>query len=345
MSRCKHGIEETYCTLCNPALNRFQRNEQLQRICRKPTSLGKKNQVDSLVVIHAKKDHWTFQNLDEYTKIVHIHGHPFVWLIKKILEKAPNVRKIQLIPKMMPKLNESHFQLCQNNGIEIVYGHAQPHSIWNFNHMCGREEYNIQHKFFQNLNGEQKKKFDELLYFGFDSAEMAQEYFLAESDSLPTQQEIAEQYGYKTNQGVNYKIQAITKYLYPDFICGKMAQQHALVLCEKVGRLKEQSWRETAQRELIMKVGSATLPQGIPLCRISMYQKILDAYTNGTVQHILKSYPSCLKVILLRFGFDAKHSPYRTLQEVGNLMDLTRERIRQLEERALKLLKIESSDF
>ena len=43
------------------------------------------------------------------------------------------------------------------------------------------------------------------------------------------------------------------------------------------------------------------------------------------------------RVIRLRFGFDDGKA--RTLEEVGNLFDVTRERIRQIESKALKKLR------
>lgn len=42
------------------------------------------------------------------------------------------------------------------------------------------------------------------------------------------------------------------------------------------------------------------------------------------------------EVIKLRFGFDGKEY---TLEEIGELYELTRERIRQIESKALKRLK------
>jgi RNA polymerase primary sigma factor len=44
-------------------------------------------------------------------------------------------------------------------------------------------------------------------------------------------------------------------------------------------------------------------------------------------------------VIVLRFGLDGKSMENRTLEEVGNILKLTRERIRQIQESALKKLK------
>jgi RNA polymerase primary sigma factor len=44
-------------------------------------------------------------------------------------------------------------------------------------------------------------------------------------------------------------------------------------------------------------------------------------------------------VVILRFGLDGEHKENRTLEEVGNILKLTRERIRQIQEGALHKLK------
>ena len=43
-------------------------------------------------------------------------------------------------------------------------------------------------------------------------------------------------------------------------------------------------------------------------------------------------------VVVLRYGLDETGEP-RTLEEVGEILDITRERVRQLEARALKKLR------
>jgi RNA polymerase primary sigma factor len=48
-------------------------------------------------------------------------------------------------------------------------------------------------------------------------------------------------------------------------------------------------------------------------------------------------------VIVLRYGLDAE--PSRTLADVGTLLGITRERVRQLEHRALGKLRHPSSNF
>ena len=49
-------------------------------------------------------------------------------------------------------------------------------------------------------------------------------------------------------------------------------------------------------------------------------------------------FPKEKVVVILRYGLDETGEP-RTLEEVGEILDITRERVRQLESRALKKLR------
>ena len=49
--------------------------------------------------------------------------------------------------------------------------------------------------------------------------------------------------------------------------------------------------------------------------------------------------PRCAKVLRLRFGIGTSNNVAYTLEEVGRIFDLTRERIRQIEGKAMRLLK------
>lgn len=55
---------------------------------------------------------------------------------------------------------------------------------------------------------------------------------------------------------------------------------------------------------------------------------------------IISKLPKRLKkVIILRHGFDMREPSMRTLEEVGEILGVTRERVRQIEEKAIQVLK------
>jgi len=73
-------------------------------------------------------------------------------------------------------------------------------------------------------------------------------------------------------------------------------------------------------------------------------QAMMDASIGPWVAKLLHQLPERMQKILeLRFGLDGHTGPQRTYKEVGKLVGLPRERVRQLEHQALKQLR-ETSD-
>ena len=75
------------------------------------------------------------------------------------------------------------------------------------------------------------------------------------------------------------------------------------------------------------------------MIRLELFGSILVALKNGRFASLAENHPKDHRVIWLRFGLDDLNAGvYRTLEEVGEIMNLTRERVRQLEERGLTKL-------
>jgi len=71
-------------------------------------------------------------------------------------------------------------------------------------------------------------------------------------------------------------------------------------------------------------------------------QGLLDASNAPIVQALLeKLEPRERRILELRFGLDGHEGPPRTYKQIGKVIGLTRERIRQLEKKALARLKQE----
>jgi RNA polymerase primary sigma factor len=69
-------------------------------------------------------------------------------------------------------------------------------------------------------------------------------------------------------------------------------------------------------------------------------QRLLDASTAPLVRSLLARLEQRERRILeLRFGLDGYQGPQRTYKEIGKVIGLTRERVRQLEKKALASLK------
>jgi len=69
-------------------------------------------------------------------------------------------------------------------------------------------------------------------------------------------------------------------------------------------------------------------------------QRMLDESNKPFVKSLLKHLePRERRILELRFGLDGYDGPQRTFKEIGKIVGLTRERVRQLEKKALKDLQ------
>jgi RNA polymerase primary sigma factor len=69
-------------------------------------------------------------------------------------------------------------------------------------------------------------------------------------------------------------------------------------------------------------------------------QSLMDASNSPIVQALLKRLePRERRILELRYGLDGHQGPPRTFKEIGKIVGLTRERVRQLEKKALASLK------
>jgi len=70
-------------------------------------------------------------------------------------------------------------------------------------------------------------------------------------------------------------------------------------------------------------------------------QKLLDASNAPIVNSLLSRLePRERKILELRFGLDGHDGPPRTFKEIGQIVGMTRERVRQLQKKALGELKV-----
>jgi RNA polymerase primary sigma factor len=75
-------------------------------------------------------------------------------------------------------------------------------------------------------------------------------------------------------------------------------------------------------------------------------QQILEASNSPIIRSLLSRLEERERKILeLRFGLDGHEGPPRTFKEIGDIIGLTRERVRQLEKKALTELKQLSQDI
>lgn len=356
---CRHGMVTEFCGHCNPRPKPVPKTPQVQlkKTVHGSGSLNVRTAQTLgylfLSVQKKKTEEQITSLLDERVTFIHINGHLFLWVLRLLIEKAPNLKTVRVIPKQYYKLSSAHLDLCKDNNIEIVTGHHKPEIAW-------KEEktrlpwYKTQKRFFEDLSGEQKKLFEELLYFGIESAEITARYFCLNGEEYVTQSTLAEMYGHNASMhaAISGRIGAVMRYLDSTFETGEDSIQQASVLKKKVQLLRER-YGETVKlaqkmdvmRALLVKAtGCSTvkIPDKLPVSKYQIYEQLLNAMIDGKFYELKNSSPKRFEVLLQRFGF--KEGKYKTLEACAEMMGLTRERIRQLEHSGLVLLGISEEE-
>ncbi len=350
---CVHGLPSSWCSYCTPRQPTFQK--KIPKATKTATLFGA-NAINSesvneagyvLVKTYHDKNHRTFERLNATTKLVHIDGYPFVWAIGLILERAPSVEVIQVIPSMHKKLTKTHFSQCEERHVRVVPGHYAPHLAWEDGRIVS-PHYRWQKKFFSELAGEQKQLFDELLLMKAESAEIVARYFCLKGEHYVSQIQIGIEYGFAPTASGHLSdlVKSVIRYLDPTFDAGLGGNRKANALKQRVerfrrnyGEIRELGGVMSRLKEVIASIRpDIVIPQDLPIARFETFEKLVTASTDGRLESLRKESENRYRTLALRFGiFDGS---YRTLQTVADLTGKTRERVRQLEESGLAFLEI-----
>lgn len=347
--RCKHGLLAAQCGACHPVPSPPPRHQAAEVRARAAGAVDPSRYVSrQYVVIHTNcrnaEHRGGFERLGPETEVVHVDGMPFLWAIRRILELAPNLKTLECIPSMLRKLHEdTHRKLLRERGVSIVGGHYRPESAWNDNRPRATS-YERHRRFFWYLRGEQRVLFDELLAMGLESAQMAARYFCLAGEEYVPLYAISEMHGVKGDSLASQNIGAVIHYLDPNFKTGTDSMRRSRCIAQRVERLRPILRSAQIREERLRAAGGTRLPEGLPLWRFEVYLDLVRAEADGRLAGLAAARPSAWKAIRFRFGMDGE-SRYRTLAEVGAMLgNLTRERARQLEQRALMLLEIADED-
>ncbi|MBI2551876.1 hypothetical protein HYW17_01075 [Candidatus Uhrbacteria bacterium] len=95
------------------------------------------------------------------------------------------------------------------------------------------------------------------------------------------------------------------------------------------------------QAQSAAELGLTSFPPGMSPSRLRCYHAIVMAFHAGKLEKMAAISANLPRMLTLRFGLDQLDRPvYRTLQEVADLMNVSRQRALQIEQRAFKLLGI-----
>lgn len=351
---CKHHIDVRWCGICSAAYVREQvprakaptHHEPSPSTASQQPAVRKEELVDAgFLVIVPKRNHPSHLHLNSTVHTVHINGFPCKWLVELILAKTPNLRRIQMIPAMLHRMQTGALSACEKSGVEVASGYLRPEMMWEKGEVRRTAAYHAQHAFFQSLKGGQRALFDELLAFEFEIAEAAARYYqYGGHKEEVTQKLLANELGFVEHY-LSGCLYGLMRYLDPTFEPGsQQAYRHARSFERKVKRLREYFRQhqevEQVRRLVAHKLGIEELPHKLPLSRLDTFSEIIRAQQSGKLRVLSRTHSNVHQALVLRFGLGTV-GVYRTLQAVGDIMFLTRERVRQLEEAALVHLGID----
>ncbi len=292
------------------------------------------------VIIHTQpRKHSSFGNLTEKTKKVHVSGHLFLWTVNLILSKCPNLESIQVVPKRMMEIKESHERSCSSRGVKIESGYYKPDLAWDVRE-SELPSYKLRRLFFQKLSGKQKALFNELLSFGFEEAIITARYFCLNEENFLCQRELGIEFGYlEREKSISRKVNAVIFYLDETFSTSQVSMVIARSIKRRVEKLRKAKRSKSDFRRLLGRYRISKLPKGFPISRLKIYSELLKARKDGRMDSLKLENPKWHKAIDLRFSLDSE-ADYPTLQEIGSIIGVSRERVRQIEHEVLKKLKI-----
>ena len=297
----------------------------------------------------AKSDKTVLDKLDASVTHVHINGHAYLWLLEKIINKVPNLKRITVIPSVLKVLGDNHFGICKKSNVELASGYWSPEKAWKGNALNRHPAYEAERRFFLELSGEQRDLFDELLLFKFEEALMVARYYRLEDEEPITLRRLATEFGFRhAATAGSTRVNAVIRYLDPDFNTGidstrkaKSIETHVQKLRNRIsGHLHHQAMLEDVVRQLEID----QIPDGLPLSLLDRFEAIVRALRSDDMVHKLKQKSHRLySVLALRYGLEDYQ--FKTLSKVGELLNgITGERVRQLESEALDFLGIADED-
>src|ERR1700682_4824358 len=334
---CPHGLKEIFCTPCKVRAGLVISPAPRMPAPTTASSVHGQNAVSrqevrdiGYVVLDTSRRN--FEAIDSTTTFVHLSGHPFLWIIERVLRLAPKLRTIRVTPAMEPKLQDSHRALWRERGGETLVGR---HNAAEWEGTPRSAFYGSQSKFFRDLQGEQKALFEELLALNFVAAEMAARSFCLHGEEFAPQYKVAMEFGYgDEDHHVSERINAVLFYLDPSFKTSVRSQQIAAIIRLRVERLRPLVADAAERARAEARIGRR-VPEGLPWSRLPTFEGVLAAVEDGRARALDARHH---RVLVERLGLEG--SRCRKLREIGADMGITRERVRQLEDDALRQLGI-----
>jgi len=306
-------------------------------------------EVDSAryATVRAKRrDSTKLSMLSEKTEFVHVDGHPFLWLLQKILAKCKNLKVLEVTPRQYRHLYpKSHLRILAERSVEVRQGYHLPETGWPEGRPAPRNRhYEEQRKVLLNLTPEQHQLFDELLRFGFESAVLTARYFCLNGEEYMPYQDLGAQFGFSARNDslASAHVLAVLHYLDPNRPASLASKRHAATLRQRAANLRECFAENEWKSKILAQLGIDKLPDDLPMSKMAVFGRVLHAVRDKSLD-VLDD--RARTILLMRFGLEDWPSvgAYQVLDTIGERFGVSRERIRQIEEDALKHIGIDEA--
>ncbi|MDO8581939.1 MAG: hypothetical protein Q7S16_03615 [bacterium] len=180
-------------------------------------------------------EHESIRALTSIVETVHVNGRATFPVVQAILNRAPNVRRIELIPQAMSKVSVQTHAFCQQHSIVLTVGHCNPNLVWKENRSPW---FMRKQSFFRNLHGEAKEHWEELLILQIPVALLTARYFCLNGEEYCAQDVLAPKYGFSAG---SYGINGVIFYLDKNEKVGGTAKEVAQAISRRVQKLRAPS--------------------------------------------------------------------------------------------------------
>lgn len=276
-----------------------------------------------------------FSHLDTTITMVHVDGHLFVWALKVILERTPNLKKLRLIPSA--KVTDTHIRMLDIRGVELVRGHHNLSLAWKVGEIRRDADYDKKLAVIKGLRPEGVALFEELISMGFEDAVIVSRYFCLKGETGITQRKLGIEFG-GPNTYISLVINSVLHYLDPSFEASIQAQRRSSGIKSRVCRTRILIGETEKMKEFLSSLGISALPEGMPMSHVDTLEVIHMARQSGKLESLYLKNPRAYEILCSRWGI--KDGRFRTFEEIGKTYSVTRERIRQIQQKAFVELGI-----
>lgn len=251
------------------------------------------------IIVQGIRNHPSHGQLTASTEAVHISYHPSHWLIKLILERAPNVEHISISHAEEKKLYETSRRLLKNHGI-----------ILKINRIFGYERKKRGPIFFERkhfldtVTGPSLRRLKNLLAIGHRGTKVLLHFYGARGYEEKFQVKMTAEYGYQRKNHLSDDMNGVLHFLNPKIAVGKRAQEIARVLPKKIKRelARQRETKNELELKSLLKELSKRPPRNLPPHHLPSIQIIGRAKQNGLLSRLRAVSPEYYGLITTRFG-------------------------------------------